>query len=170
MTAPSTTQVIAAEGKIRCGNTSATSIQTEGGVQCGAITSSSTFTLIDRSALYPTTFGYSSSYKAVRVGATGATDTTALTVAIGVDPATVAGDSFAGAGGEILLGRNMILLQPNSVVTDWERAGLYAGSLSLNATSDGALTVAGRITARVAVPGSFADLAAVRTWLAANFT
>ena len=36
MTALSSTQVIAAEGKIRCGNTSATSIQTEGGVTVGA--------------------------------------------------------------------------------------------------------------------------------------
>jgi len=34
----------------------------------------------------------------------------------------------------------------------------------------GALTVSGKITTVSAVPASFADLAAVRTWLAAQFT
>lgn len=42
--------------------------------------------------------------------------------------------------------------------------------VSIPLTTDGALTVAGKITAKVAVPGSFADLAAVQTYLASILT
>lgn len=44
------------------------------------------------------------------------------------------------------------------------------GKLTLIGTSDGILTVAGKITAKAAVPGSFADLAAVQAYLASILT
>ena len=42
--------------------------------------------------------------------------------------------------------------------------------VTINSTSDGSLTANGRITAKAAVPASFADLAAVRTYLASILT
>lgn len=45
-----------------------------------------------------------------------------------------------------------------------------SGKLTINGTTDGILTVAGKITAKVAVPGSFADLAAVQSYLASILT
>jgi hypothetical protein len=43
-------------------------------------------------------------------------------------------------------------------------------TLKATSTADGAITTAGKITAKAAVPGSFADLAAVQTYLASILT
>lgn len=45
-----------------------------------------------------------------------------------------------------------------------------SGKLTINGTTDGILTVGGKIAAKVAVPGSFADLAAVQAYLASILT
>jgi hypothetical protein len=45
-----------------------------------------------------------------------------------------------------------------------------AGKITIDGTADGVLTVGGKITAKAAVPASFADLAAVRTYLASILT
>jgi len=118
MTAPSSTQVIAAEGKIRCGNTSATSIQTEGGVTCGS-----------RTAMSPTNFGYSTAYKVIKIGNVDSSNTTSNTIAIGVDPLAITGDGFAGDGTEVLLPRGVSLRTPNSGATNWEDAAIRVGSI-----------------------------------------
>lgn len=57
-----------------------------------------------------------------------------------------------------------------SEVARFTSGTLSTGKLDLKYTTDGALTVAGKITAKVAVPASFADLAAVRTYLASILT
>jgi len=44
------------------------------------------------------------------------------------------------------------------------------GTVTVTSTNDGSLTCAGRITAKVAVPGSFADLAAVQSYLVSILT
>jgi hypothetical protein len=127
----------------------------------GNIALSGSLTAGARLALTPSNFGYGSTYKAVILGSTGAVETvSASTIAFGVDPASVAGGSFTGNGTELLFRRSMLLLQPNAAGTDWERASIRLGTLTLT----------GKITSASPVPASFADLAAVRTWLAANFT
>lgn len=54
----------------------------------------------------------------------------------------------------------------------WTQTQVMNAALALNLTNttDGTLTVAGRITAKAAVPASFADFAAVRTYLASILT
>jgi hypothetical protein len=94
----------------------------------GANTFADTITVGTRAALAPSSFGYGAAWKCLLFGSTGTDYTSnAVTIAIGVDPSTNPGSSFIGNGSEILLRRNLILLQPNSGNTDWENASLTLG-------------------------------------------
>lgn len=80
----------------------------------------------------------------------------------------VGSSAYAGLGGANSMNIGTAIAAPLALCTNSVVRVLISGtgSVSVASTADGALTVAGKISAKVAVPASFADLAAVRTYLA----
>jgi hypothetical protein len=107
----------------------------------GANTFADIITVGTRAALAPSSFGYGAAWKCLLLGSPG-TDhaSNAVTICIGVDPSTNTGSSFSGNGSEILLRRNVILLQPNSGNTDWENASLTLGLTTIYGATIGTPT------------------------------
>jgi len=79
--------------------------------------------------------------------------------------------SYINTGGGLSIGG---ISDPGPVVADqvYISGGVIraAGKIITASTADGAITTLGKITAKAAVPASFADLAAVRTYLASIIT
>lgn len=118
---PSAGQVLIGGGVVKAG----------AGVSCTSLTATTSISTGQRTALVASNFGYSVGYKAVILGSVGVSNLSdACTISLGLDPTTIAGPSFSGDGSEILLRRNMRLIQPNIGGTDWEFAGLTLGSVS----------------------------------------
>jgi hypothetical protein len=75
-------------------------------------------------------FGYGN-YSALRLGLSD------RDIALGVNPASVAGGSFSGNGTEILVNRNIKFLQPNAGSADWEMASIVVGGIRIGADPGG---------------------------------
>jgi len=75
-------------------------------------------------------FGYGN-YSALRLGLSD------RDIALGVNPASVAGGSFIGNGTEMLVNRNIKFLQPNAGSTNWEMASIVVGGIRIGADPSG---------------------------------
>lgn len=117
-----------------------------------------------------------------------------VTGGVGVGGAGYFGGNLSAAGGALILGGKATFnvyggntaAVGGIAASGWENLEFYTctsggtstkrgafdntGKLTLTGTSDGILTVPGKIAAKVVVPGSFADLAAVQSYLASILT
>jgi hypothetical protein len=93
-------------------------------------------------ALFPSRYGYSSSYMALVVGATSGN----TTVCINVDPSGNASGAFSGTGSEVMFRNVGSFICPNAANTGYNTIMSWSGSTSATVTMPGSLVVSGTIT------------------------